>query len=199
MRSGLVWVSPTHEHFGSGCSPEDAVSPTQPPAPVIEGGGLALTDGDWSEGKKEERPTPAAAARSRSTSQPWRESPPGRDNQPGTPAEVRLGFQDHGASLAGPPAALGVAIAAVDRFPGSGLEGHLGLFPASGADRGEEMTLSGGRPFAPSRPTGPSAVLAAGRLVLEAFLRVEGLFTSREEKFLPTLPTREHLVLKFHR
>ena len=122
----------------------------------------------------------------------------------GTPRIVRyvranLRLEEHRAALTGAPSALGVTVTAIDGLAGSRLEGNLGIFATGGTHRGKERTLSRcGALALPARSPGSAAVLAARRLMLKSLLGVKGLLTRREEKLLPALPARQHLILKFH-
>ena len=77
---------------------------------------------------------------------------------------------------------LSEALAAVHGTVGLGLEGNLGFAAAAGAGSGEELTGATGAVLA-----SVTAGLAALRLVLEATLCVEFLFTGGENEFLAAL------------
>jgi len=68
--------------------------------------------------------------------------------------------------------------------------------PALGAHRVEHRTLGSGT--AAIALSGTPALGAAGRLVLEALLRIELLFASGEREFGATVPASEVPVLKSH-
>ena len=87
---------------------------------------------------------------------------------------------------------LGVALAAVDGTVGLGNEGHAGGLATLGAYRFEHLTLAVG--VVARGLAGVAAFLAAGRLVLEALLGVESLFTGREHEFLAAVFAYKSLV-----
>jgi hypothetical protein len=84
--------------------------------------------------------------------------------------------------------------AAVNRFAGSGLKGHLCFGAAFGTDSRVHFPGASGTFPAPAR----TAVGAPARLIGKALLGVKFLFACGEDKFCSTITALQGLVGKFH-
>ena len=84
------------------------------------------------------------------------------------------------------------AFAAIDGLIGLGLEGELGGLSALGANRIKRNALTAAAGCLVVR----SAALAAGRLVLEALLRVEFLLACGENEFAAAVLANQYFVFK---
>ena len=103
-------------------------------------------------------------------------------NRKNTALEAVFSFADSGLCLQKSVVSVLEALAAVDGTVALGLEGHLGLSAAGGADSGEVLPRAAGGVLA-----GVAAGLAALGLVLEAALCVELLLTGGEHELLAAL------------
>jgi hypothetical protein len=87
----------------------------------------------------------------------------------------------------------GEALAAIDRSVALGNERNAGGLAALCANGLEHLAGLALRPTAGL--AGVAAGLAAGGLILEALLRIEGLFPGGKHEFIPAIPANQRLVL----